>query len=294
MQTPQWHCAFLSTENVRSDLVDDHHAIAPLNALGVAVQTHPWRATDVDWSQFDLVIVRSTWDYHDHVAGFFEALERIEASDTRLANPREVMHWNRRKTYLAELEAAGVPIVDTVFGSNIDEQKIDALARQFDGVPWIIKPDISASAEGVIRLSGAPTDEQREAMRQTFADRGYLAQPFVEDVVTSGEYSVFYFDAQYSHCILKTPKTDDFRVQEEHGGHIRAVAPPEELMQAAEHVRTALPGRCLYERLDFVRAADGTYRIMEVELIEPSLYLRTQPAAATHFADAVVRWLQRS
>lgn len=294
MKPTRWHCAFLSTENVRSDIVDDHHAVAPLRELGVAVETRPWRANDVDWSRFDLVVVRSTWDYHEHVAEFFAALEQIEASGTRLANPRSVMHWNQRKTYLGELERAGVPIVDTVFGDNIDEQTIDDLAQHFDAVPWIIKPDISASAHGVIRLSGAPSRTQREAMLATFARRGYLAQPFVEDVVAAGEYSAFFFDDQYSHCILKTPQKGDFRVQEEYGGSIRAVTPPQALVHAAARVRRALPGRCLYERLDFVRDADGSFRVMEVELIEPSLYLRTDPASGAQFAAAVVRWLEEN
>ncbi|MFK7886293.1 MAG: RimK family alpha-L-glutamate ligase [Gammaproteobacteria bacterium] len=293
MISQQWTCAFLSTENVRPDIVDDHHAIEPLTKLGVAIETHPWRAENIDWARFDLVIVRSTWDYHEHVDEFFAALEQIEACGARLANPREVMHWNRQKTYLADLERRGVPIVETVFGEHLNPEKLDELVTRFATQEWIVKPQISASAHGVFRLSGAPTSTQRQQILETFARQGFLAQPFVEDVVASGEYSLFYFDGAYSHCILKTPCAGDFRVQEEYGSDIRAVTPEPSLVATAEQVRAQLPAENLYERIDLVRDANGRYAVMEVELIEPSLYLRTHPAAGTQLAEAIVRWLKR-
>jgi len=294
MNDPQWTCAFLSTDNVRADVVDDHYALEPLARLGVAVESHAWRALDVDWSAFDLVIVRSTWDYHLDADGFFAALEQIESAGTRIANPRPVMHWNQRKNYLADLRAGGVPIVDSVFGDGLDESLLEKLARRFNDVEWIIKPQISASAHGVIRLSGAPDNATREHMLEAFANRAFLAQPFVEDVVKSGEYSVFYFDGRYSHCILKTPCEGDFRVQEEYGSHIRAVNPSADLRRAAERVREQIPEACLYERIDMVRDASGAFVVMEVELIEPSLYLRTDPDAGERFAHAVVSWLEKN
>lgn len=294
MSSGKYHCAFLSTENVREDVVDDHHAVEPLARLGIDVSTHPWRASDVDWSGFDLVIVRSTWDYHEHVDDFFAALERIEDGGARLANPRQLMSWNRRKTYLQSLQGDGVPIVETVFGDAMDAATLSAVTDRFGGAAWIIKPDIGASAHGVIRLAGRPDAAQRRQILDAFATRGFLAQPFIEDVVAAGEYSVFFFGNRYSHSILKTPCAGDFRVQEEYGSHIGAVTPSPELMRAAEHVCERLPQRGLYERIDLVRDATGAYVVMEVELIEPSLYLRTEPQAGANFAAAILRWLQSS
>ncbi|MEO1576686.1 MAG: hypothetical protein AAFU65_17195 [Pseudomonadota bacterium] len=285
-------CVFLSSDGVDLSHVDDHHAIAPLAELGVAVTTHSWSATDVDWSAYDAAIVRSTWDYHENVPAFFSALTDIDAA-TRLANPLSVMRWNSRKTYLETLSERGVPIVETRFGPSLDAAGFDALVQPFADREWVLKPDIGASSSNVFRLTGAPSVQTRAAILDTYADRGYLAQPFIPSVLDPGEYSVFFFDGALSHTILKTPVAGDFRVQEEYGGRIRAVAPDPALLTAAERVRNAIADDCLYVRVDLVRANPDRYEVMEVELIEPSLYLRTASAAPRAFARGLRRWLER-
>lgn len=286
-------CVFLSSAGVDLTHVDDHHALAPLASLGVEVTTANWTAEDVEWSAYDAAIVRSTWDYHDNVPAFFAALASIGA-ETRLANPLSVMHWNSRKTYLGSLSEQGVPVVATRFGSSLDAAALDELIGRHDGGEWVIKPQIGASSSNVFRLDGAPTREDRAAILATYADRGYLAQPFVPSVLDPGEYSVFFFDGVLGHTILKTPVDGDFRVQEEYGGHVRAITPDDALIAAAERVLGALPEPCLYVRVDLVHADGGGYEVMEVELIEPSLYLRTAPEAPGAFARGLRRWLERT
>ena len=127
----------------------------------------------------------------------------------------------------------------------------------------------------------------------TFEDRDWFAQPFLRSVVTEGEYSLFYFDGVLSHAIQKVPKRGDFRVQEEHGGEIIAIPVTAELRRAAEPVLAAIAPVPLQVRIDLIRMDSGALALMEVELIEPSLYLRMHPGAPAAFANALETALAR-
>lgn len=286
-------CAFLSTRNLDGYVVDDDRAYAPLAQRGIRVDRIAWQNTATCWDDYALVVVRSTWDYQHDPERFFALLEHIDASTARLANPLSAMRWNARKTYLQQLQRAGINIVNTRFGDTLTVAALDALGAAFTGCEWIIKPDIGANAGGVFRCSGGEDDATRARILAHFAGRGWLAQPFVESVTRVGEYSLFYFDGTYSHTVLKTPAGGDFRVQEEHGGKIRAVTPDASLRAMGDNVCAALPPDCLYIRVDVVLDEARRWAVMEVELIEPSLYLRMDPAAAERFADALVGWLGR-
>ena len=118
-----------------------------------------------------------------------------------------------------------------------------------------------------------------------------MVQPFLQSIVGTGEYSVFYFGGKYSHTILKAPKADDFRVQEEHGGIISGVEPSEGLMAAANKAISAIGRSLLYSRVDLVLDATGQFVLMELELIEPALYLRMDDGAPARFATAIDKWM---
>ncbi|MEM6639176.1 MAG: hypothetical protein AAF610_04665 [Pseudomonadota bacterium] len=285
--------AFLSAANANVSNSDDDLAVAPMADLGMNVSTVSWDE-DRSWREFDVVIVRSTWDYHDRSEAFFRALSGID-KQTRVANPLETMRWNARKNYLADLRERGVETVDTQFGDALDTAALDALCDRFATSEWILKPQIGANSSGVHRLRSADLNEvrgsTRTALLDEFSARPFMAQPFLPAVLDPGEYSVFFFAGRYSHTILKTPTSGDFRVQEDYGSHIREVAPSEALMSAAHQTLCALPERCLYVRVDLIEQSRGSYALMEVELIEPSLYLRTCGQAPQNFADAVARWL---
>ncbi|MEM1261140.1 MAG: hypothetical protein AAGH76_01960 [Pseudomonadota bacterium] len=270
---------------------DDELAIAPLAALGIGVETISWRA-DEDWNRFDWVIVRSTWDYQRDVAGFLATLEQIDTSSARLANPLAVIRDNIDKRYLERLEATGVRIVPTHFGESLDLATLVALLGQRAGQNHVIKPVVSAGSYNTYVIADTMPEEQLAPVVAAHAASAWMLQPFVDSVVAPGEYSVFVFDGELSHCILKTPTAGDFRVQEEFGGDIRVVKPPPGLTETALDVYRCLDGPLLFARIDLVDI-DGQFAVMEVELIEPSLYLRTQPAAADNFAAACRSWFSR-
>lgn len=267
---------------------DDDIAIPALERRGWSVEELSWRRRDVRWRDYDAVIVRTTWDYQKDPDAFLDVLAEIDAA-TRLANPLALMRWNLAKTYLRELEANGVAIVPTEWGEGLDEARLRALAERAAG-EFVIKPVISAGADGTFRVDPARLDAVAGPILAWHRDGAWMAQPFLRQVVSEGEYSLFYFGGEYSHAILKTPVDGDFRVQEEHGGIIRGVEPEPSLAAAGRDALAALPAAPLYCRADLIRDPGGGWQTIEIELIEPSLYFRTADVAARRFADAVDRW----
>jgi len=269
-------------------VVDDGLAVGPLADLGVAVEMVPWRA-EADWGAFEAVVVRSPWDYQDAPDDFLAALERIDASGTVLLNGLRTVRWNLRKTYLRELEATGVPIVPTVWRERLGAGDVPALFDAVGADEIVVKPVVGANADGAFRITRVA--DRAEEVEAHYANRASMAQPFVRSVVEEGELSVFAFGGAFSHAILKTPKPQDFRVQEEHGGLITAVTPEPELLSAAQAafdaVDAATGERPLYARADLVRAPGGGFWTMEVELVEPALYFRMDAGAPGRFAAAL-------
>ena len=283
-------CAFLSTGDLDGFVVYDELTYPAFADLGVEVEAVPWRAR-VDWSRYELVVIRSPWDYQRDAERFLEVLERIDAV-SRLENPLEVVRWNLRKDYLRELEAAGAAIVPTLWraaGESLGPALLDELGTQ----RAVIKPLVSGNADHTYPVDAETLRARRGELEAVFAERPCLVQPFMPSVVEEGEYSLFYFAGEYSHAVLKTPKSGDFRVQEEHGGQIRATRPQPAMQRAAERVLAAVGRDVLYARVDLVRdpLADeaARYRLMELELIEPSLYFPYDPLSPARFARAAVR-----
>ncbi|HEX5716264.1 MAG TPA: hypothetical protein VF179_08900 [Thermoanaerobaculia bacterium] len=275
-------CAFLTTDDLAGYVTDDKLAEAPLAELDWAVEHVPWRQSG-GWQRFDAVVIRSTWDYHKHPEEFLAVLEEIE-SDARLANPLELVRWNARKTYLRDLEARGLPVVPTVW----DRSRHSDLFGELDADEIVIKPVISASAFHTYRLRRG--DRWSSEMEAAFAGREIMAQPFLRSIVEEGEHSLFYFGGELSHAVLKSPKEEDFRVQEEHGGLILPVEPPASLIELGHRIVESLPVPPLYARVDLARLDSGGHALMELELIEPSLYFRTDPESPRRFARAFDAW----
>lgn len=282
--------ALLTLEERHAFVIDDALAVVELRRRGHAVEEVPWRRA-ADWGAFDGVIIRTTWDYHRAVDEFLVALDGIARAGTRLANPLGLVRWNARKTYLKDLAARGVPTVPTVWGEGLDAAAVRALPERLGCAECVLKPVVSANAEDTFRLTPALPLEEAVEISARYARRAWMAQPFIHSILREGERSLFYFGGAYSHAASKVPRAGDFRVQEEHGGTIAGFEPAAELRDAGEAVLRALEVVPLQARVDLVRLEGGAWALMELELIEPSLYFRTHPAAPAHFADAVERWL---
>jgi hypothetical protein len=268
-------------------VIDDELAILPLARRGVQVETLPWNRPGVDWRRYALVVIRSTWDYQHHADRFLGVLDTIESSGVRLENGSDVVRWNMRKTYLRELAARGVEIVPTFWRDRLSPGELVPLFEDLKSDEAVIKPVMSGNAEGAWRMDRGKAEALAPEIEAYFADRPLMLQPFERAIVEEGEFSMIYLNGEHSHSILKIPRRGDFRVQEEHGSEIRPVTPEPALRAAGDAAIAAIGRRLLYARADLVRSGD-TFRVMELELVEPSLYLRTEPGAANRFADAVV------
>lgn len=263
-------------------VADDDLAIAPLGALGWDVATVSWRDGAVDWNAFEIVVIRTPWDYQRSPADFLEVLAKIDSSSARLENPLDVVKWNLDKRYLRDLEDRGLRIVPTIWDGVYDERSFTAWMADLSCDELIIKPTVSATAEHTYRMTGFDA-----SLVEVFAERSFMVQPFLETIVTEGEYSLFYFNGEYSHTILKSPKAMDFRVQEEHGGEITAVQPSLELSGAGRRAFEKISPSPLYARVDLVRDRENEFALIELELIEPALYLRMDADAPQRFASAI-------
>ncbi|MBV9108370.1 MAG: hypothetical protein JO306_03060 [Gemmatimonadetes bacterium] len=280
-------CAFLTLDDPTGFVIDDVLAYEPLAALGWRVDLVPWTRPAVAWDAYDAVVIRSTWDYVHAPGAFLEVLSAIEGAGTPLFNELDLVRWNLRKTYLRDLAGRGVPVVPTVWRDRLMPGELPRLMEEIGSPEVVVKPVVGLNAGGAFRLDARRHLPEAE-VEAYYADRALMAQPFLPQIVDEGEFSLFYFNGEHSHTILKTPKPNDFRVQEEHGGMIRPVQAEPALLAAGAAALRAIGEPPLYARADFVRAADGNgFWLMELELIEPALYLRMDPLAPTRFAQAL-------
>jgi glutathione synthase/RimK-type ligase-like ATP-grasp enzyme len=280
------NCAFLSTSDLEPFFVYDTMLFEPLLNLGWQAEQVSWRDPDIDWNQYDLVVIRSTWDYQQDVEAFVSCLHKIDASSAILTNSLPIVEWNISKDYLQDLQNQGISIVPTLWFERFVLREVEQGFAHFACQQLVIKPLVSANADHTYKLSLDNLAGLTAELTEIFADRAFMLQPFLPAIVTEGEYSLFYFAGHYSHSILKQPKAGDFRVQEEHGGQLTSIEPSAEMLQVARYTLAALPADVLFARIDLIRHQQE-FVVMEVELIEPSLYFNMDPQSPQRFADAL-------
>jgi glutathione synthase/RimK-type ligase-like ATP-grasp enzyme len=279
-------CAYLVMEDPGDYVTDYDVSFDAMAALGWQVDCVPWRDPAVDWNVFDAVYICTPWDYPEDPGLFMQVLEAIEASTALLINPLPLVRWSLTKTYLRDLEQRGGAIVPSVWFEEFDAGHIPGWFESLHSATVVIKPAVGANAQDTFVLSQPVAPRLVEELQSTFAGRAFFVQPFMANIRSEGEYSLFFFNGEYSHAILKTPAHGDFRSQEEHGAAIRSIVATPEQVAAAERILALVDPRPTYVRVDLVRDAGDTYRLMELELIEPSLYLRMDPGSAGRFARA--------
>lgn len=281
---------------------DEGPLLAALEARGIRVLVAPWDGGDEPFLDSALTVIRSTWDYTAHVEAFVAWAARIEARG-RIANSASVVRWNTHKRYLVDLAAEGIATVPTAL---LERGRQVELAGLLEARGWtagcVVKPAVSAGAKDTVRVM--PGDEPSHAVAQALLDeqlpgRDMLVQPWAEGI-DAGELSLIYIDGAFSHAVNKVPRVGDFRSQPEFGSHVERVEPSALERATADDVLDTVGGKLLYARVDLVRrgpsagAIGSTDRrpwLMELELVEPSLYLRWDEAAAGRLADAIARRL---
>ncbi len=254
-----------------------------------AFADHGIEATPKDWKRIlpdgTPVLIRTPWDYAQHATRFMAWLDALDEAGGAVVNPTGLMRWNLDKRYLLDLEVKGHTIVDTRAATSL--QAATAVATKAGWSDAIAKPVIGGGAEGLHRIQEGkllPVAAEGNAWGAAEATGRVLVQPYMPEI-QNGEWSLFFFGGDFSHAVLKSPATGDFRVQEEHGGTTRPATPPGHVEAAARAI-VADVREAVYARVDGLDVR-GRFRLMELELIEPELYFRYAPNAIDRFAEAV-------
>ena len=282
--------ALASCSELPVPALDDALVAAALGDLGADVVTHPWDDPTVDWAGVDRCIIRSTWDYTARPREFIAWAVGVAAC-TELWNPAPIVAWNAHKGYLLDLAARGVPVVPTRL---LEQGTSVALGDLTATGEIVVKPAISVGAIDTHRVGpdAGPAFAQADLDRLLGAG-DVLVQPFQASIATGGETAIVVLDGEVTHTWVKRPAPGDFRIHEQYGGTVTPVAPtPAQLAVADAALGAVAPitgaGPVRYARVDLVEV-DGAPHLMELELIEPDLHLRTAPAALDRFARLLVR-----
>lgn len=262
---------------------DDAHFVATLARLGVHPVPCTWNDPDVDWSRFDAVLIRTVWDYFQRYPQYLDWLDRLDALGVPTVNDSRLLRWNSDKRYLLELAALGVGTIPTRLAHTAE---LPATLQAMHGQDVVVKPTVSGGAWRTLRgIAGEPAFAQAVA---ALPDGDWLVQPFVAEIQRDGEWSLLFFDGDYSHAVRKLPKAGDYRVQGEHGGSAEPAEPPAAALAGARAVLAAVDraghAGTAYARIDGV-LRDGRFLLMEAELIEPFLHLAARPDAAERYAQ---------
>jgi glutathione synthase/RimK-type ligase-like ATP-grasp enzyme len=258
--------------------VDDELLREALAARGAEAESVVWDGPDPGWDGYDLCLVRSTWDYHDKHEDFLDWTRQVEAA-TALRNPAELIAWNSEKTYLRELAEAGAPTVPTVWVGHDEKVDVEAVLAERGWGEAVIKPAVDLGAKNLRRVR-AGAGEAEAALCATLARGTAMIQPFLLSLEAEGELSLIYIDGELSHAVRKRPASGDFRVQSIWGGTFSREEPQPEHVKLAKQALATLDEPPLYARVDLVADPAGDPRLIELELIEPNLYLSTNPSAA--------------
>jgi glutathione synthase/RimK-type ligase-like ATP-grasp enzyme len=252
-----------------------------LRDAGIEVVSLAWTELDGDHG-CDLVLPLVAWGYNLDYPRWLDFLDRAEREVWPLLNPPALLRWNGDKAYLEELGSKGIPTVATVEVDALDGASLAEAAQRLGGPDMlVVKPPISGGAEGTYRLA------QGDAIPADVVGRRMMVQPF-QPTIANGEWSLILFGGQLSHCILKTPKAGDFRVQPHVGGVDTPADAPAGALDLARAALAAAPADALYARVDIIADAQGKLKLMELELIEPALFLHHAPDNGAMFASAVL------
>ena len=264
----------------RPELTDDDRLLIPaFERLGARAISVAWDGACVDWLEFDHIVLRSCWDYHLRLKEFLKWLQHLEDVGVRLSNSARLVRWNADKKYLKEMQERGARIPPTYWIEEGEERDVGTLLRTHGWETAVAKPTVSASAHGLERVF---IDNPATKVIRGPA----MVQPFLPEVAIEGEWSLIFLGGKYSHAVLKLPAAGDFRVQWEFGGSATSAEPNPCVLEAANRIIAMLAETPDYARVDGI-IHDGEFVLMEIELIEPVLFLGLG-GAADRFAEVIL------
>ncbi len=283
--------AFATSSKYANLTEDDRTLLDPLARHGL--QAHPavWNDPAFDWSRCNAVVIRSCWDYHLQPEKFLRWIGQLESANIPIFNPASLISWNSNKSYLRELDTSGIPIVPTFWPEDSAAITLERKLKELDWPKAVVKPRISATAYRTQLVTADNAAQAQTLFDELHRGPGVMLQKFIPSISSEGEWSLIFFGGKFSHAVLKRPKPGDFRVQNDFGGSSRLADPPLHVLASATRAVEAVDPT-VYARVDGV-VDQGRFLLMELELIEPMLFLAEHPEAPTRFAAAIAKALSK-
>jgi hypothetical protein len=262
---------------------DERPLMDALRAAGVDAALAAWDDPAVDWARYDAAVLRSTWNYHRAPDAFLAWV----GTQTRLWNPPAIVRWNAHKGYLLDLQARGIDVTPTVLVRRGAEASLAEVMRAQGWADVVVKPAVSAGSYATLRVTAANVERGEAHLRRLTAAEDTLVQAYLPSVEGHGERALVWIAGELTHAVRKSPRFLD--------GHesvnLVPIEPDERAF--AERVLAPYADSILYGRVDVARGPDGRPCLMELELIEPSLFVRRHPPALARLVDAIARLQSR-
>lgn len=281
--------AFATCKDAPQHASNDSFLSQYLQKNGIEVEYVIWNDSNVNWQAFDLVLIRSTWDYHQRIEEWTDWLQLLKEKQVNVWNPVETILWNMHKIYLKELQEKGVSIVPTVFIEQGERLNLKGILEKQGWQKAVVKPCVSLGAFHTWQTKLATADQRQADFEDLVAQRDVMVQEFMPEIQTVGEWSLVFFGGEFSHAVLKSNPTGDFRIQEQHGGLNKKMNVPESFVSEASDVLKAIDLPQYYARID-VLERNGKLFLMELELIEPSLFFELSREGTEMFGEILVRF----
>lgn len=259
---------------------------------GMSLELIRWRDAADKAPSFDALLPLFVWDYFEGNEAAFVDQIRQAAKHTTVLNSPDLIAWNADKSYLDDLEQKGAAVIPTQTVDQVDEATVSAAFSRFNCEQLVIKPQVGGGAWRQVLVN--QKDEFPAADQLPPGEA--LIQPFLPSVVEEGEYSLIFFGGQFSHALIKRPKLGDYRIQSIYGGTEATYHATAAEQETAARILKLLPDPPLYARVDLLRGLDGELKLIEVELIEPYLYLphASDPVGQNQGAQSLALALMRT
>lgn len=248
----------------------------------------PFNSKDADWKKYRAILLVVCWDYHFHITEFMQWLDELERLSIKVLNPISVAKWNLNKKYLLDLQKKGFEVVPTKIFSQGSSHKLVSLFEEQGTDSIVIKPTIGAGSHETYKIGRGEAITMQSTLDRVLNETDIMVQPYMSQI-QGGELSIFFIGGEYSHTVLKKPGANDFRANNDQTKKER-IDPNEKIIDEAKKIVNSIESSLLYARVDGVIVEDN-FVLMELEVIEPSLYLHYYPEAAEHFASELKKLL---
>ena len=278
-----YHLASLKNED---DLLVEY-----LERKGLTIEKPVWNNPRVEWESYDIVLLKSPWDYFNLIDDFYTWLTKMEDKNIKFLNPIATVKWNADKHYLKNIEDSGLKIAPCIFLEKGEQVNLNDFFPSLNTTKLIVKPVVSGGSKNTFKVVAANVEEINHQLQSLVEVEDFIVQPFLNEIEENGEWSFLFFGGKFSHALVKKAKAGDFRVQHVFGGTIHPQQPPKDLIEIAQGYVDHFAKGCLYARVDGVLVGEQ-FLLMELELIEPYLFLETNQDSLENYYQALLRLMK--